>query len=144
MRKVKKLKKKKLPSISTLKKKAWKLFSEWIRRKDADNEGVVSCVTCSWRGPWKESQAGHFIDGRNNTVLFDERLVHVQDARCNVFLKGNKVAYTAFMMRKFGYTVTQIEEFNNLRHKTRQMKRCDYEALITDYTMKLEELNKKA
>src|SRR3990167_9020671 len=60
------------------KDRAWAAFSRYIRMKYANKSGMVECITCHTFKHWKEMQAGHFVDGRNNTVLFDERLVHPQ------------------------------------------------------------------
>ncbi len=120
------------------KDKAWKVFSEYIRRKTADKEGYVRCVTCGTTKHWKELQAGHFIDSRNNSVLFDERLVHPQCPACNMFRKGNKVAYTLFMLKS--YTEGEIEGFLGLKHRTKKMQVYDYEQIIEEYTGKLEDL----
>lgn len=89
-------------SLRSVKKKAWLVFSEYIRKKYATEDGYVDCVTCNVVRPWKEMQAGHFIDGRNNAVLFCELGTHPQCMRCNIFLHGNKVSYFKFMQKKFG------------------------------------------
>ncbi len=139
LRKVKKPKVKKV-SLKTARNKAWKVFSEYIRRKYAITNGNVYCCTCNWVGPWQESQAGHFVDGRNNSVLYDERLIHVQCVRCNVFLKGNKVVYTVFMMKKYLLTIDQIKEFDELKHKSRPMKAFEHLEIYDKYKKLLESL----
>lgn len=60
---------------------AWKAFSVMIRKSKANHHGFGVCVTCPPKKaikPWRELQAGHFVAGRGNSVLFDERLVHPQ------------------------------------------------------------------
>ena len=47
-------------TISKLKKKLDVLFSQYIRRKNADHLGRVKCFTCGVEKHWKEQQAGHF------------------------------------------------------------------------------------
>lgn len=120
---------KKFP-VSKLKKKVWAVFSKYIRNKYAVN-GKVMCVTC---GEWKEvkeMQAGHFIPGRHNSVLFDERNVHPQCYACNICKKGNMVEYFRFMQITYGDEV--IEE---LRRKDKiELKQ------FTSY--ELEEMYKK-
>lgn len=69
-------------NITKLKKTAWQEFSKWIRLRDCvkttgDTESGV-CITCGKLIPFKQSQAGHFIAGRTNAVLFDEDIVHLQ------------------------------------------------------------------
>ena len=128
------------------KKKAWAVFSKYIRLKNADSFGMVKCVTCKTVKHWKEVHAGHFIDGRNNSVLYDERLVFVQCFHCNSkipgCLGGNKVAYTLFMINEQGYTLEQIEEFQKLYFTSKPMKDYEHEEIEQKYKQKLKELEK--
>lgn len=50
-------------------------------------------------------QAGHFVPGRGNGVLLDERGVHPQCYRCNCILHGNLIEYYPFMVRTYGQEV---------------------------------------
>ena len=60
-------------TLSYLKKKLWKLVSEYVRRSGADRNGNCRCCSCGVLRNWKELQAGHFIDGRSNGILWDLR-----------------------------------------------------------------------
>ena len=113
-------------------------MSEWVRRKNADEGGTTRCVTC--RAPifWKEAQAGHFVVGRTNAVLFHPDLVHVQCVSCNIFRGGNYAAYTLFMLDRYGRE--KVEEFLSLKHKTVKLTRSDLEDIIEKYKTKLKEL----
>lgn len=115
------------------KEQAWKIFSKYIRRKYSDKDGYAECVTCGEKKHWKELQAGHFIDSRNNTVLFCEEIVFPQCVGCNLYKSGNKVEYTLFMLKR-GYTTEQIEEFVSMKHRTKKMGIADYQELIDKYT----------
>ncbi len=134
----------KLPSVSKAKKKAWEVFSQYIRRKYADVNGNCQCVTCNIIKPYKELHAGHFIDGRNNTVLYDERLVHPQCFHCNSKLPGclggNKVAYTLFMAKKYCLSMDQIAELQSLYFTSKPMKAYEHMEVFTKYTKLLEAL----
>jgi hypothetical protein len=66
-----------------LKKKAWTIISEYVRRKDADHNGYVACYTCGAMKHWKEGDAGHAIPGRHNKVLFDLEILRFQCKHCN-------------------------------------------------------------
>ena len=93
-------------SKKTLKKEAWSAFSAFIRTRDcirfsgSPDEGV--CVTCKREYPYKKLQAGHFIGGRTNAVLFDERIVYSQCYGCNVGKSGNYLDYFYFMEKEIG------------------------------------------
>jgi hypothetical protein len=80
---------KKKPTLKSLKNKAWKLCSEYVRRKDADAGGFCGCYTCGAPIHWKlEAQAGHAIGGRTNSVLLDVDIIRPQCVACNVFRRG--------------------------------------------------------
>lgn len=130
------MKKRTLRKRSSLKKakdSAWEWFSKYIRWKYADMDGSVRCVTCGVIKDWKEMQAGHFVGGRGNTVLFDEGLVHPQCVGCNVFLNGNYAKYTVFMMKKYGYTAVEIEGLLALRKTARPLKTEDFKRIRDEY-----------
>lgn len=88
--------------LQRAKDKAWSAFSKYIRLRDADIDGVCRCVTCGQEKPWKKIQAGHFIPGRTNRVLFDEKCVHAQCFVCNVRLGGNMIRYWLWMEKTYG------------------------------------------
>lgn len=123
-------------SVSLMKKKAWREFSEFVRRRDSVN-GFAVCVTCQCSKPWKEMHAGHFIQGRGNSILFDERGVHVQCYCCNVKKHGNLLEYYYFMENKFGKKT--IEELRALNRISKQMKLSNYKEIYDKY----KQLNKK-
>lgn len=132
------------PNLKLAKKKAWGVFSQYIRLKNADVNDLVCCVTCFTKKHWKEIHAGHFIDGRNNTVLYDERLVHPQCFHCNSkmpgCLGGNKVPYTIFMSKK--YTMKEIEEFQGLYFNSKPMKAWEHLEIFSKYTKLFNQLVK--
>jgi hypothetical protein len=128
----------KAKSLRTLKAKAWALFSEWVRRKDADEGGTVACYTCGKLMFWKEAHAGHAIPGRHNAVLLDEDIVRPQCPRDNIFMGGRYEIFTAKLIRENG-----LEWFENKLAGARQVvkyTRSDLEDLIQIYRRKLASL----
>lgn len=123
--------KKKSP-LAKAKEDCWKAFSIYIRTRDCIrfrnklDEGM--CVTCKRIYPFKELQAGHFIQGRKNSVLLDERIVYTQCYSCNgnppFGLGGNYVEYYVFMLHEWGQEM--IDEFRALKHQTKIYKTFDY------------------
>lgn len=126
------------PSLSSLKKKAWKLFSEWIRRKDADEGGTEYCFTCGRAFHWKELQAGHGIGGRHNAVLFDEEIVRPQCVACNVFLRGNYQVFITKLIKENGMKWWECKLSDS--RKTLKLTRSDVEEIIEKYKEKLKGL----
>ena len=128
-------------TAAKVKKKAWKLFSEYIRRSNADRRGRVKCVTCGLIMHWKESQAGHFVGGRNNSVLLREDLVHPQCYRCNCCLSGNQGKYVLYMMDTYKLTRRKIDSLLNLRNSVKRMTKADWQEEVDKWSKKLKELD---
>jgi hypothetical protein len=107
----KRLKKKsKKMTISRLRNKVWKVFSLYIRQKGSVN-GYNRCVTCGDVKEIAELHSGHFRHGKTIECYFDERNVHPQCPKCNLYLSGNIIEYYPFMEREYGTSV--IEEIKN-------------------------------
>ena len=96
------------------KKKAWDLFSKYIRLRDCLRTTGCSawglCITCNKRYHFKLLQAGHFIPGRHNANLFDETGCHAQCYNCNVNLKGNTLVYRRKIIEMYGEGYDEILE----------------------------------
>lgn len=82
--------------------KLWKAFSEWIRLRDADENGICACITCGVRKHWKQMQAGHGIGRQHWGTRYDERNVNSQCVRCNHWGQGEQAAYAVAVDRKHG------------------------------------------
>lgn len=122
---------KKPKPLSSYKAKLWKIFSEFIRLRDSNLDGQAMCVTCDKWMPWKEGQAGHFIQGRTNGILFDERNVHFQCAPCNIWKHGNLENYYPFMMDKYSQSV--IDDLKRLKRQLVKLDSTWYENHIEYY-----------
>lgn len=135
------------PSIKTLKKKADKVFSEYVRKRDKGK-----CFTSKVRKRWDEQQAGHFLSRVHLGTRFDERNCHCQTVRDNIFLRGNLIVYYEQMLKAYGQEVidelkaqsnlTLIEGLQHmfpLQFKGTEIKEA-YQFVIDYYTYKLKEL----
>jgi hypothetical protein len=140
--KVRKPRKKSSPR-KIAKDKAWDAFSLFIRTRDCirftgDPEQGI-CVTCNTPKLRKELQAGHFVGGRGNAVLFNEQIVYSQCGYCNqkppMGLGGNYAAYTLFMFDE-GYSREEIEAFLALKNSTKQYKINDFIEIRATYEQK--------
>lgn len=128
--------------IKLAKNKAWKQFSIYIRTRDClrftgePDEGM--CVTCKLPFPFKELQAGHFVGGRTNALLFDEEIVYTQCAKCNLYLKGNYQAYTLFMLKEVGEEV--VEEMLTRKNISLKLTKEDFDEIAAKYKKKAADL----
>jgi len=134
-------KKKKL-TISKEKKKAWDLFSQYIRLRDCIiTTGTLEyaiCVTCESKYHFKQLQGGHFLPGRHNSVLFDERNCHAQCHGCNMFKQGNTVRYFRFMQEHYGEEI--IQELEQKDRELKQFKIYELQELQEKLKLKIEKL----
>ena len=83
-------------------------------------------------------QAGHFLPGRHNSVLFNEKNVHAQCSGCNMFKQGNSVKYFRFMQRTYGEDV--IAELEKLDTENKQFTPQELKDLIETLKQKINEL----
>ena len=125
---------KKQKSLPVLKKKAWKLISEYVRRFGADSNGMQTCFTCGDRKHWKEMQTGHLFHGRLDYSLLN---LKPQCPRCNIWLNGNGAVYAMKMTELIG-----IDEMKALLldANTRVYSYEDIKQAIALFTEKLKEL----
>ena len=129
---------KKKPTLAKLKKKAWKILSEYVRRREADENGMVYCYTCGERFHWRDVHAGHAIPGRHNAVLLDTDIIRPQCPRDNIFMGGRYEIFAARLIRENG-----LEWFEQKLSGARQvvkLTRSDLEGFIESYKQKLEGL----
>jgi hypothetical protein len=126
-------------SLRSLKAKAWKLFSEYIRRKDADEGGTVECYTSGKLMHWKEAHAGHAIPGRHNAVLFDEDIVKVQSPVDNIWKGGQYHIFATKLIKEHGMEWWDQKLIDS--RKVVKYTAADLEDLILDLKQKLERLD---
>ena len=136
---------KKKPTVSSLKKKAWKLCSEYIRRRDSDSNGMCRCITCGKSGHWKEMQAGHFVSGRTNGILFDDRGIYAQCMACNVFGQGKPLEYMIALERMFGQNdaLNLRDSLMECKKRVVQFKSYDLDMIIEEYKQRIKQLIKE-
>ena len=120
--------KKKSASLASLKRKADKAFSEYVRKRDIDRNGNTSCVTCGLTDHWKNLHAGHFISRVVLSTRFDPVNVQVQCFACNVWRRGNPAEYAGYLQRTYGHGV--IETLLTEKRKTVKYTKADYLSMI--------------
>lgn len=120
-------------SAKGLKKKAWKVFSLWVRKRNCDPMGYSMCVTCGAVALPKDLNAGHFIHGHSKITFMDDRNVHPQCIRCNMYLSGNLIEYAAYMKKTYGWET--VDALRELSHQIWKPTRDDLEAIIKKYSV---------
>lgn len=132
----------KLPSIKSVKRKAWEAASRYVRARDPH------CVTCLMDGRnTPSSEAGHYkhtSDKINQTlggnmVWWDQRNLNGQCGRCNRHNSGELDLYGLYLEQKYGHGICQ--ELDQLFRKEKKWTRDEALAVAAQYTTLLAELN---
>jgi len=129
-------------TISSAKKKTWKVFSEYIRMRDClKTTGLRDygkCVTCQKTVPRTLLQAGHFIPGRHNSNLFNEKGCHAQCFNCNIRLRGNTLIYRRKIIEMYGEGYDEILEKADALTITYSVGQL--EEMATEYKAQIKEM----
>jgi len=123
-------------------KKLDAVFSEYIRLRNADKNGNVTCFTCGKVEYWKRKgmQAGHFQSRKHYATRWDEINVQVQCSGCNVFKYGEQYKFALNIDKQFGDGTAEelfIKAKEIVKFSTKEL-----ETLITYYKNQIELLNK--
>ena len=128
--------------ISKLKKELDKVFSLYIRLRNATPEGYVKCWTCNKLDHYKNMQAGHFMSRKHLAVRWDSEIgnVQVQCVKCNMFSQGEQYVFGKLLDVRIKEGTS--EDLHLLATKsTLKLTRSDYEDMIKKYKEKLKELD---
>lgn len=126
------------PKRSTLVKKADAIFSQYIRKRYADNNGIAECFTCGKKDHWKSLQCGHFMSRKHYSTRWDEKNCQVQCSGCNVFRWGEQFKFGRNLDIKLGKGTA-----DSLEQKSRQILKynnIELIELIEHYKKKVAEL----
>lgn len=99
-------KKKKVKNVKLTAHKVWPYVSEFIRLRDCllTTKTIEKgrCYTCTSIVLYKQSQAGHLIDGHTGMNYLDIRGIKLQCVRCNVFCHGLKEVFIPRFIKEYG------------------------------------------
>ena len=130
-----------------LERKLDKIFSEFIRLRDAHEFqrthlgvefGFVSCCTCGGVHQWRYVDAGHYIGRHSHNTRWEEQNVHAQCKGCNLD-EGHKPEYEDFLREKYGADVVSQLKIAGKRVKCFTL--IELEALILHYTEEVRRMN---
>ena len=120
-----------------LKKQLWEIFSEYIRRRDSENETFV-CISCQTFKSSREGnlQAGHYYKSETCPALrYDEVNVNGQCKSCNIFKEGNRQGYEIGLLKKYGQKAVDILKIKS--HNKVDLGRFELELLIKHFKTKI-------
>ena len=123
------VKKRKLPSLKSLRAKLDQVFSLYIRKRDADENGMGWCITCN---RWALLECGHFIPRQHTATRWEPDNVWGQCARDNSWGHGEQAQYYVALCKKLG--TARVVALMVLKHKTVHFTRDDLAAMIIKYS----------
>lgn len=122
-------------------KKLDRIFSEFIRLRDADKNGYCKCISCGKIQHWKEVDNGHFVNRSHMSTRFDEKNCNAQCRKCNRFDEGNNIGYMKGLVAKYGDKI--IDELYVKKHHTSKFSKVEFELMADYYKKKVSELKKE-
>ena len=129
----------KVKTQAQLKKELDRVFSKYVRQKDADESGMVSCITCGKTLHWKEIQAGHFVSRQYLTTRWDENNVRPQCVGDNIFGNGKPLDFEEALKKELGQDY--VEEMKKKRHLVLKLDRLWYNERIQFYKDAIKSFN---
>ena len=129
-------------SRSKIVKKLDAIFSQYIRLKDADHNGDVTCFTCGKVSHYKKGmQCGHFQSRKHYATRWLEKNVAVQCVGCNMFKAGEQYKFSLALDSKYGEGTS--EELEILATGTWKITRAEYEDFSAYYKSAVDKLKKE-
>lgn len=133
---------KKKSEYKKLKDKVWEVFSYFIRLRDClfttgtKTEG--RCISCDKLCDFSHLQAGHYVPGRTNNILFDEEIVHAQCSYCNNVLEGNHHNYRKAILDLYGNGYDEV--LQQRRYIYKKFTMSELKELLETYKQEIKAL----
>lgn len=116
------------------------IFSLYVRIRDADENGIVKCFTCSNKAHYSEVDAGHYIHRADLNTRWHPKNIRGQCRNCNRINDG--------MADKFAEQLEKEEKglteyLYELSKQVGKPTRDELKQLIIEYRYKLNQVKKK-
>jgi hypothetical protein len=132
-------------SINHNEKAVWRVFSKFIRARDANWQGYCQCISCSTQKNWKEMDAGHYISvGSDRALKYNELNVNAQCTSCNKFKSGNLINYRRGLISKVGEKeVERLEQSHFFKTTKKKLNQLELNAMFDYYNKEFKKLAKQ-
>lgn len=115
-----------------------KIFSRYIRLRDAMPNGTFRCISCGQIKPIEHADCGHFHSRRHMSTRFDEDNCHSECKYCNRFSADHIIGYRENLIRKIGQQRYNLLEVR--AHETKKWSLFELEILIKHYQAMVKKL----
>ena len=112
-----------------------RVFSEYIRQRDSDENGYGRCIACGKVVHWKNADCGHYINRRHMSLRFNEINCNLSCRYCNRFDEGNLPAYGLALQKKYGNDI--IKRLLVAKNEGRKYTQFEIDTLTEYYKQKI-------
>jgi 5-methylcytosine-specific restriction endonuclease McrA len=112
-------------------KKLDTLFSLYIRKRYADENGMTKCFTCGKVDHTSKLHAGHFQSRKHYATRWNEINVQVQCPKCNLFGQGEQYTFGVKLDEEYGKGTADM--LINEARNTVKLSNDDLKELIEKY-----------
>lgn len=113
-------------------KKLDTLFSLYIRKRYADENGMAECFTCGKIDHVSKLHAGHFQSRKHYATRWDEVNVQVQCPKCNLFGQGEQYKFGLRLDQEYGDGTAEALQYK--ARNTVKLSNDDLNELIEKYS----------
>jgi MinD superfamily P-loop ATPase len=114
------------------------IFSKYIRLRNADANGMVSCISCGKVQHWKDVDCGHFVNRKHMSLRFNEINCQTQCRYCNRFCEGDAWNFAQGLIKKYGDGT--IEKLMAAKNQSVKFTQFEIDELVKNYTKLVKEL----
>jgi hypothetical protein len=129
------------PTLPALTERLDKVFSKYIRLRDAMPSGMFRCISCGQIKPIGQADCGHFHSRTHMNTRFDEDNCHAECRYCNRFSADHIIGYRENLIKKIGsqrFTLLEVKA-----HETKKWSRFELEQLAKYYRARVQMLEKE-
>lgn len=116
------------------------VFSQYIRNKYSDKNGIVECYTCGKKEKIADMQCGHFMGRSNLGTRWMDANCRPQCMECNYFKTGN---IEEFEYKLHEENAALVEYLRETARQAVRPTRDELKCLIIEYRSKLNLVKKK-
>lgn len=122
-------------------KKLDRVFSLYIRLRDAMPSGFVRCISCGKIKRFEDVDCGHYYSRTHMATRFDEDNCHAECRSCNRMSADHLIGYRKNLVGKIG--LSRIDRLDVLAHSQKHWLDCELEEKIKYYTAEVRRLSQE-
>ena len=115
-----------------------RVFSKYIRLRDANDDGTFTCISCGRRLPIEQAQCGHFYPRGKMSTRFDEDNCHSECVECNCFDQKHLEGYRKNLIAKVGED--RVMELDKRAKEMKKWSHYELKELIEYYKEKIKQM----